>query len=166
MGCYRTKAKPVAFGQPSKPRCGAQCAVVRAGARRAGLWYDGGMSNAEPAAPQQRIIGRPFQPGQSGNPAGRPRGSRNRLADAFISDLADAWQTHGAQALARCALEEPSQFVRVYAGLLPRDVNLNLSIDPVEFAGRFRSALAMLGNEPTLPKPRRLLPNEPVIDHD
>src|ERR1700687_3174573 len=28
--------------------------------------------------PKQRGRGRPFQKGQSGNPAGRPRGSRNR----------------------------------------------------------------------------------------
>ncbi len=48
--------------------------------------------------------------------------------------------------------------------LLPRDINLNLSIDPAEFAGRFRSALELLGNEP-LPKQRRLLRKERVIDH-
>jgi hypothetical protein len=39
-------------------------------------------SNADTAAPEasaDRVRGRPFRPGQSGNPAGRPRGSRNRV---------------------------------------------------------------------------------------
>ena len=120
---------------------------------------------AEPTAPQQRVIGRPFQPGQSGNPAGRVKGSRNRLADSFISDLRDIWEAHGIQALEKCAIEQPEVLIKVVAGLMPRDLNINMSIDPVEFAGRFRSALEMLGNEP-LPKQRRSLRNAPrVIDH-
>jgi hypothetical protein len=124
------------------------------------------MSNAEPTALKQRVIGRPFQPGVSGNPAGRAKGGRNRLSEQFVVDLADAWQKNGVQALERCALEEPAQFVRVIAGLLPRDISIDVKVDVSEFANRFRSALAMLGNEP-LPKPRRSLRNEPrVIDHD
>ncbi|WP_458193262.1 DUF5681 domain-containing protein [Bradyrhizobium sp. UFLA05-153] len=29
----------------------------------------------------------PWPPGQSGNPAGRPRGSRSKLSESFLSDF-------------------------------------------------------------------------------
>src|ERR1700750_2162712 len=43
---------------------------------------------ADVSAGQQRR-GRPFQPGQSGNPRGRPAGSRNRVT-ALLDHLAEA----------------------------------------------------------------------------
>jgi hypothetical protein len=46
---------------------------------------------AENTAPKQR--GRPFKPGQSGNPAGKPKGARNRTtlaAEALLGGEAEA----------------------------------------------------------------------------
>jgi len=37
----------------------------------------------EPADTGKQQRGRPFQPGQSGNPKGRPKGSRNRVSQAM-----------------------------------------------------------------------------------
>ncbi|WP_156898870.1 DUF5681 domain-containing protein [Bradyrhizobium erythrophlei] len=107
-----------------------------------------------------------FKPGQSGNPAGRQRGSRNRLADSFVADLAAAWNEHGEAALKACALEHPEKFVRVVADLMPRTLDLNIAVDVVAFADRFARAAELLGNIDT-PKPRKALPNQPpkVIEH-
>ena len=38
---------------------------------------------------QKQPIGRPFVPGQSGNPAGRPKGARSKLGETFLKALAE-----------------------------------------------------------------------------
>lgn len=81
---------------------------------------------------------------------GRPRGSRNRLGEDFLRDLADAWASYGADALAKCATEEPAQFVRVVAGLLPREavVDVNITRDVESVLTAFRAAASVLGVDP------------------
>jgi hypothetical protein len=123
------------------------------------------MSETAPAVEKQRPA-HWFKPGQSGNPAGRQRGSRNRLADNFVADLAAAWNEHGEAALKACALEHPEKFVRIVADLMPRDLNVNIGVDAVAFADRFAQAAALLGNNiDALHRPRKPLPNQKVIEH-
>jgi len=38
----------------------------------------------------------PWKPGESGNPAGRPLGSRNKLSESVIQDIAADWAIGGA----------------------------------------------------------------------
>ena len=70
-----------------------------------------------------------FKPGQSGNPKGRPQGSRNKLSEEFFRDLCDAWQAFGKPALMTAAWTHPVEFVRVVASLIPRE--LEATITPV-----------------------------------
>jgi hypothetical protein len=114
---------------------------------------------------EQRDRGGRFVNGGKPGP-GRPKGARSKLGEAFLEDLRDAWNEHGATALARCAQEEPGQFVRVVASLMPKDINLNVAVDATTFADRFRTALELLGIEPAPPRPHHPLPGQPrMIEH-
>lgn len=82
-----------------------------------------------------------FKPGQSGNPLGRQRGSRNKFADAFLKDFLAAWEIHGATAIEECVKEDPATFLRVAASILPKDININPNESTVEkILDQFRTA--------------------------
>ena len=68
-----------------------------------------------------------FKPGQSGNPKGRPKGSRNKLSEDFFRDLSEAWTAFGKPALMTAAWTHPVEFVRVVAQLMPKDVDVTVT---------------------------------------
>jgi len=61
-----------------------------------------------------------WPPGESGNPAGRLRGSRNRLSEAVICALLRDFEKHGEKAIARVREENPAMYLKVFAMVLPR----------------------------------------------
>jgi hypothetical protein len=65
--------------------------------------------------------GKPFEPGQIANPAGRPLGARTRLNKALIEDLYAEWKAGGRDALRIMRIEEPAQFVKCALATLPRE---------------------------------------------
>jgi hypothetical protein len=64
----------------------------------------------------------PWQPGQSGNPAGRARGSRNKLGEDFIEALHEDFQEHGAATIERARKLDPVQYLKVVASIVPKEV--------------------------------------------
>jgi Family of unknown function (DUF5681) len=64
--------------------------------------------------------------GQSGNPAGKPVGTRNAFSAVFIGDLTASWAEHGATVLERVAKSDPARYLGVASSLIPRDVQLSI----------------------------------------
>jgi len=71
-----------------------------------------------------------IKPGQVLNPKGRPKGSRNKLGEHFITALQADWEEHGAAAIATVRQERPSDYLKVVASILPKE--LNVRVDPLE----------------------------------
>ena len=65
-----------------------------------------------------------FKLGQSGNPAGRPRGSRNKLGEDFLQELQDDFEEHGLAAIVKMREKRPNEYVKMIAGLLPKEIML------------------------------------------
>src|SRR5262245_7545287 len=55
-----------------------------------------------------------------GNPAGRLRGSRNRLSEAVTCALLRDFDKYGEKAIARVREENPAMYLKVIAMVLPR----------------------------------------------
>lgn len=68
-----------------------------------------------------------WQPGQTGNPAGRPKGSRNKLGEVFIQAMHDDFAEHGASVIEKVRIEKPDQYLKVVASILPQQLNVRVS---------------------------------------
>ena len=90
--------------------------------------------------------GRPFKPGQSGNPRGRPKGARNRLGTQFLEALEADFNQHGSQAIALVREKKPEVYVRVVADLLPKEANINVEAGEA-FVNLWRKISDGLGDE-------------------
>ena len=69
---------------------------------------------------------KPYQPGVSGNPNGRPVGSRQSFSAGFLRDLAQVWQEHGHDTMVHTAKTQPATFFAVCARLIGPEVKLTI----------------------------------------
>ena len=60
--------------------------------------------------PSKHMNGRMWPPGVSGNPNGRPVGSRTAFSHGFPKDLAEVWQEHGRDTMLHTAKTQPATF--------------------------------------------------------
>jgi len=98
-----------------------------------------------------------FLQGSTGNPNGRPRGSRNKLAGALIDALHEDFEKHGVAAIQKVREEDPAAYLRTICAVLPKDLEMTLTINhelfvEVEnFRQAYEYALQTIGaDEPAL----------------
>lgn len=66
-----------------------------------------------------------FKPGQSGNPAGRPKGARSKLSEAFLIALADDFAEHGVETIEQLRVDSPRDYVAAINKLMPKLMELS-----------------------------------------
>ena len=71
---------------------------------------------------QVSTISTKFQPGVSGNPAGRPKGARNQFSEDFLQDFHTTWQEGGIDAVRVVMREKPEAYLAAAVKILPKVV--------------------------------------------
>ena len=81
-----------------------------------------GMGSPDAALTGSKQRGRPFLPGASGNPNGRPKGTRNKLTETFLDIVVKDFAENGAEAIERVRRDDPVMYLRIVGSLVPREL--------------------------------------------
>ena len=69
-----------------------------------------------------------FRKGNKGGP-GRPAGTRNKLSEDFVTALFTDFEANGAAAIKSAREENPATYLRLVAGLVPKELHVEAEID-------------------------------------
>ena len=78
---------------------------------------------------KQRGLKPPWEPGQSGNPAGRPKGARVKFGEDFVRQFTAHWEKYGEAALDSLFQKNKEGYVRVAVALLPKLIDVSGEVD-------------------------------------
>lgn len=67
-----------------------------------------------------------FLPGHREPNAGRPKGSKNKLANSFFTDILTVWEERGLSAVREMADMDPASFNRMIASVMPKDMDIDI----------------------------------------
>lgn len=70
-----------------------------------------------------------FQPGQSGNPGGKPYNARNHLKTRFLKALAEDFDKNGEKAIEDMRTYKPAEYVKAIVALMPKELEITRPLD-------------------------------------
>ncbi|TDG13970.1 hypothetical protein E2F43_10780 [Seongchinamella unica] len=73
-------------------------------------------------APARDARGRFVRGNEIAKTGGRPLGSKHKLSESFLKDVAVSWQEQGGDVLQKVAQDDPSTYLRVIASLVPKEL--------------------------------------------
>ncbi len=65
-----------------------------------------------------------FEPGKSGNPAGRPPGAKDKISKKFLEAITADFEAHGETVIEKVRTEKPENYLKIVADLVPKDMNI------------------------------------------
>jgi Family of unknown function (DUF5681) len=95
----------------------------------------------ETEKPSGQVRGRPFRKGQSGNPAGRRFGSRNKATMAAQKLLASEAETLTRKAVEAALAGDPMAMRLCLERILPRDRAVEFALPPIKSAADIAQAM-------------------------
>ena len=74
----------------------------------------------------ERLADHAWKPGQSGNLAGRPKGSRHAIEERFLKNVLADFEENGRDAIAKAREANPLGYCNMIVSLLPKETKLEV----------------------------------------
>ncbi len=74
---------------------------------------------------------KPWKPGVSPNPGGKPTKSRNALQGKFFKALAEDFDQHGKKAIIKAREDDPMGYIKTVASLMPKEFEITRALDEI-----------------------------------